>query len=277
VLRTEPSEPQHLPLGIEEMGSTTAHFFLARDEMREAEELAAPVAKSKSAKAKFEDLAEPATAAADSESAEESAAADSKLARSAGLFALVERSLAGLGYELVDLERAGRGLLRVTLDRPLAQASAGIGIEDCERVSRHLTHLFAVEEVDYERLEVSSPGMDRPLRGARDFARFAGELAKVQLQTAEGRKRLRGRLLGMVPADSEGVERVRLMLLPGPAAPAAKGERRMKAKKVLQAETIEFALAEVEKARLAPEWEFERNAVAASAGVVAQRSGKDGV
>lgn len=236
--------------------------------------MAAPSGKSKSR------LPLKAAFAADDADAEADAGAG--VPRTAGLFGLVERSLAGLGYELVDLERAGRGLLRVTLDRAPLDASElpsgeSIGIEDCERVSRHLTHLFAVEDVDYERLEVSSPGMDRPLRGARDFARFAGELAKVQLQTQQGRKRLRGRLLGLVEMGGQAGERVRMMLLPPPAEPAAKGARRGKSKLGTPAETIEFALAEVEKARLAPEWEFDRAALAASETAKARRSRKDEV
>jgi ribosome maturation factor RimP len=214
--------------------------------------------------------------------------------RAAALLALVERTLAGMGYELVELERAGGGLLRVTLDHAPGHAAntvsaegAGeaeerhIGIEDCERVSRHLTHLFAVEDVDYDRLEVSSPGLDRPLRGARDFARFAGEMAKVQLfSAAEGRRRLRGQLLGVVPsataddlADggpakaSEGGPgpRVRMLLLPEAPPPPPRGARRQRSRKAAPGEMIEFALADVEKARLAPEWEFDRSAIPRSA------------
>jgi len=220
--------------------------------------------------------------------------------RAAALVALVERTLAGMGYELVELERAGGGLLRVTLDLAPGAAPGGVaaddadaaeerhvGIEDCERVSRHLTHLFAVEDVDYDRLEVSSPGMDRPLRGARDFARFAGEMAKVQLfSAAEGRRRLRGQLLGVVPAfagdaaagDGQQMAsagdsapgpasspRVRMLLLPEAPPPPPRGARRQRARKAAPGEVIEFALADVEKARLAPEWEFDRNAIARNA------------
>ena len=195
--------------------------------------------------------------------------------RAAALQALVERTLAGLGYELVELERAGGGLLRVTLDHaPVAGApEQHIGIEDCERVSRHLTHLFAVEDVDYDRLEVSSPGMDRPLRGARDFARFAGSMAKVQVfSPADGRRRLRGQLLGLVPSVAgeepakEGVQaRVRMLLLPEAPPPPARGARRSRPRKAQPGETIEFSLADVEKARLAPEWEFDRDALARTA------------
>ncbi len=189
--------------------------------------------------------------------------------RAAALQALVERTLAGLGYELVELERAGGGLLRITLDHAPAAgvAEQHIGIEDCERVSRHLTHLFAVEDVDYERLEVSSPGMDRPLRGARDFARFTGAMAKVQVFSPDGgRRRLRGQLLGIVPAEAGAMPaqagpRVRMLLLPEAPPPPARGARRPRPRKAEPGTTIEFALAEVEKARLAPEWEFDRSAI----------------
>jgi ribosome maturation factor RimP len=200
-----------------------------------------------------------------------SAASGASASRLSALRELVDRTLAGLGYELVELERAGHGLLRITLDLapsagvPADAQERNIGIEDCERVSRHLSHLFAVEEVDYDRLEVSSPGLDRPLRGARDFVRFAGEMAKVQLFSAvDGRRRLRGRLLGLVPGQEgadDGVQLVRMTLVPEAPPPPARGAKRPRVKTVLELETIEFALADVEKARLAPEWEFDRNAI----------------
>ena len=91
---------------------------------------------------------------------------------------IVERTVEGLGYEFVELERLARGLIRVTID---TTAEGGISLEDCERVSDQLTHLFTVEDVPYERLEVSSPGVERPLKRARDWSRFAGELAHVEL------------------------------------------------------------------------------------------------
>ncbi len=109
----------------------------------------------------------------------------------------IGRTVEGLGYEFVDAERLGGGLLRVTIDR-----DGGVQLADCERVSRQLTHVLAVENVDYARLEVSSPGLDRPLKHARDFARFAGAEAQVQLYAplagAGGRRRLHGRLLEVV-------------------------------------------------------------------------------
>jgi ribosome maturation factor RimP len=73
-------------------------------------------------------------------------------------------SLEGLGYELVDLEASRSGLLRIFIDSP-----SGITVEDCAKVSHHLTRAFAVEGIDYERLEVSSPGLDRPLKRLEDF------------------------------------------------------------------------------------------------------------
>ena len=102
-------------------------------------------------------------------------------------------TLEGLGYELVDLESSRSGLVRVFIDSP-----KGITVQDCERVSHHLTRAFAVEAVDYERLEVSSPGLDRPLKRIEDYARFAGRDASVKLKLPlEGRRRYEGRLVGV--------------------------------------------------------------------------------
>lgn len=106
---------------------------------------------------------------------------------------LVETTVNGLGYELVDFERSGRGLLRVFIDKP-----EGISVDDCQAVSNQLTRLFLVENVDYDRLEVSSPGLDRPLKKEADFVRFAG--AKVQLKLRmplAGRKNFVG-IIGIV-------------------------------------------------------------------------------
>ena len=94
------------------------------------------------------------------------------------LHVLLESTLAGLGYELVDLERSGRTkLLRLFIDK-----SGGINIDDCTAVSNHLTKLLAVENIEYERLEVSSPGLDRPLKKEQDFNRFSGEKAQIKLR-----------------------------------------------------------------------------------------------
>ena len=106
---------------------------------------------------------------------------------------LVGTTLTGLGYELVDLEVSGRGLMRVLMDKP-----AGITVEDCELVSNQLTRLFMVEGVNFERLEVSSPGLDRPLKIEADFVRFAGQKAQIKLRMPlSGRKNFVG-LLGAV-------------------------------------------------------------------------------
>jgi ribosome maturation factor RimP len=101
---------------------------------------------------------------------------------------LVETTVNGLGYELGDLERSGRGLLRVFIDKP-----EGISVDDCQAVSNQLTRLFLVENVDYDRLEVSSPGLDRPLKKEADFVRFAGEKAQLKLRMPlAGRKNFVG-------------------------------------------------------------------------------------
>src|SRR5438094_5259016 len=102
------------------------------------------------------------------------------------------KTVGGLGYELVDIERAERGILRVFIDFPAAVADekGPITVEDCAKVSYQLSHVLTVENVDYERLEVSSPGLDRPVRTLADFARFAGHEATVKLRvTAPGTNR----------------------------------------------------------------------------------------
>lgn len=91
---------------------------------------------------------------------------------------LLESTVSGMGYELVDVERLARsGLLRLYIDKP-----GGITVDDCAVVSRQVSRVLAVENVDYERLEISSPGLDRPLKGERDFARFAGQKARVRMR-----------------------------------------------------------------------------------------------
>ena len=102
-------------------------------------------------------------------------------------------TLGGLGYELVDLESSRGGLLRIFIDSP-----GGITVEDCARVSNHLTRTFAVEGVEYERLEVSSPGLDRALKRIEDYARFAGRKASLRLKLPrDGRRRFEGMLAGI--------------------------------------------------------------------------------
>lgn len=105
--------------------------------------------------------------------------------------AILEKSVGAMGYELVDLEFANHGrLMRVFIDK-----ADGVDVEDCARVSNHLTRLLTVEGLDYDRLEVSSPGLDRALKRPRDFARFVGERAQVKVRLPlNGRRRFIGRL-----------------------------------------------------------------------------------
>lgn len=101
---------------------------------------------------------------------------------------LVETTVTGLGYELVDFELSGRGLMRVLLDQ-----ATGITVKDCELVSHQLTRLFAVEGVNYGRLEISSPGLDRPIKKEADFIRFRGQKAQLKLRLPlAGRKNFIG-------------------------------------------------------------------------------------
>ena len=143
---------------------------------------------------------------------------------------LIETTVTGLGYELVDLERTGRGMLFVYIDQP-----AGISLEDCEKVTRQLQHVLTVENIDYERLEVSSPGLDRPLRKLADFERFAGSEVSVTLKKPlDGRKTYRG-ILHAPNGETIGLEFER-----------KKGEAAM----------LDFTLADIDKARLIPHVDF---------------------
>jgi ribosome maturation factor RimP len=121
---------------------------------------------------------------------------------------LLETTLTGMGYELVDLELARGGLMRLFIDSP-----SGITLDDCVKVSNHLARLFMVENVDYERLEVSSPGLDRPLTKPADFERFAGQQVKLKLRLPQdGARRISGVLLGLegevirVQSDGKQIE-----------------------------------------------------------------------
>lgn len=106
---------------------------------------------------------------------------------------LLERTVPPMGYELVDWETTPKGrLVRVFIDKP-----GGVDVEDCARVSNQLTHVFTVEHVDYDRLEVSSPGLDRPLKRAADFVRFSGEEAELRLaEPVDNARKLKGVLRG---------------------------------------------------------------------------------
>ncbi len=103
---------------------------------------------------------------------------------------ILDTTLPGLGYELVDFELTAQGTLRVFIDK-----NGGITVEDCATVSNHLSRVFMVEDVDYKNLEISSPGLDRPLKKASDFVRFAGSQAKIKTRLpVDGQKNFIGRI-----------------------------------------------------------------------------------
>ena len=152
---------------------------------------------------------------------------------------LIEKTVAGLGYDLVDFERAERGLLRVYIDFTAedAEEKGPITVEDCATVSHQLSHVLTVENVPYERLEISSPGLDRPLRKFSDFVRFAGSEAIVKLRMAipgtANRKSYQG-ILTEPEGDQLGIE---FEGIEGPAL-------------------MNFTLADIDKARLVPQVNF---------------------
>jgi len=113
---------------------------------------------------------------------------------------VIQSVATGLGFDVIDIERAGGGrLLRVFIDKPWdgvpgplpTTPGAGVSIDDCTLLSNQLTRVFMVEEIDYERLEVSSPGLDRVVRREQDFRRFAGQRMRITLRLpVEGRTRV---------------------------------------------------------------------------------------
>ena len=110
----------------------------------------------------------------------------------------VAATVAGLGYELVDIERVPSGTLRVYIDRVPGSGDAGgdgefVTVDDCEQVTRQLQYALEVDTVSYARLEVSSPGLDRPLRTEADYQRFAGQEVSLTLKLPfQGRKVWKG-------------------------------------------------------------------------------------
>ena len=107
---------------------------------------------------------------------------------------IVEQTVTGLGYDLVEIERSAGGLLRITIDLPWQAPAADvlpgseqfITVEDCEKVTRQLQFALEVDAIEYQRLEVSSPGIDRPLRHEQDFLRFEGEVVDLTLKAPLG-------------------------------------------------------------------------------------------
>ena len=113
------------------------------------------------------------------------------------LIALIEKTVVGLGFELVDVEQSPRGrLLRVFIDKP--EKPKGVDVEDCALVSNQLSRVLTVEGVDYDRLEISSPGLDRVLKKPSDFERFSGSEINLRLRfPLNGRRNFNGVLQGL--------------------------------------------------------------------------------
>lgn len=151
------------------------------------------------------------------------------------LVELIEKTVVGLGYELVDFEISPRArLLRIFIDRPEGAEGAvgGIGVEDCATVSHQLSHVFTVENVDYDRLEVSSPGLDRPLTRPADYRRFAGQEVQLKLRVPLGNQRnFSGVLDGLREQDGASIVCLRV-----------------------DGVAQEFALDNVDRARLVPKF-----------------------
>ena len=169
---------------------------------------------------------------------------------------IIEQSALSLGLDLVDIERTPGGTLRVTVDWPWTPElpeQKWINAEDCERLTRQLVYALEVDGIDYKRLEVSSPGIDRPLRTARDFERFSGEIIDLTLKAAMGeaanglvsgnRKKFRGTLQA---ADDAW----QLVWTDDP--PPKPGVRVSKRKVAAPLQVLGFTLDEMKEARLAP-------------------------
>jgi len=152
------------------------------------------------------------------------------------LFALIEKTVTGLGYELVDFEQAARGLLRVFID-VMPEENRAVTVEDCEKVTHQLLHVLTVENASYERLEVSSPGLDRPLKKLSDYTRFAGQEAVIKLRMAIPGAGKRKSFEGILQEPEGETLRLEFEGNEGPAL-------------------LEFSLAEVDKARLVPKVDF---------------------
>jgi ribosome maturation factor RimP len=174
-----------------------------------------------------------------------------------GWHASIERTVTGLGYDLVDVERSARGLLRVYIDRlpghvyPEAQgAGEHVTVDDCEAVTRQLLYALEVDAVDYERLEVSSPGLDRPLKKPADYQRFAGQAIDVGFKLPfQGRRHWKGVLQAGATPEAW------CLVLEGDKAGSE----------------LAFTLEEVREARLVPVIDFKRGRGQASPGGHAKR------
>ncbi|MBA3772797.1 MAG: ribosome maturation factor RimP [Ramlibacter sp.] len=173
---------------------------------------------------------------------------------------IVEQTVTGLGYELVEIERSAGGLLRITIDLPWNPGDEQfINVEDCEKVTRQLQFALEVEGAEYKRLEVSSPGIDRPLRSEKDFERFAGQAVDVTLKTPMGaaadgqvaanRKKFRGTL--------ERAEAGGWQVVWSDEPPVKPGQKVSRKKEPAPLRALGFTLDELKEARLAPIVDFK--------------------
>ncbi len=173
---------------------------------------------------------------------------------------IVEQTVTGLGYDLVETERSAGGLLRVTIDlhwNP-GQPEQFVNVEDCEKVTRQLQYALEVEGIEYKRLEVSSPGIDRPLRNEKDFERFAGHVVDITLkapmgaaaggQVAANRKKFRGALERVAIADGQAGWQIVWSDEP----PVKPGQKVSKKREPAPLQALGFTLDELREARLAP-------------------------
>ena len=155
---------------------------------------------------------------------------------------ILEKTLPGLGYELVNYELTAQGDLRVFIDK----AEGGISLDDCVAVSNHLSRVLAVEDVDYQRLEISSPGLDRPLTKPADFTRFTGQLAKIKTRLPiDGQKNFIGRINGIDENDLISITLEEI-----------NEARRVKRAAVAAGKTVLIEWQNIDKARLKPEFDF---------------------
>ncbi len=177
----------------------------------------------------------------------------------------VAATVTGLGYELVDIERVPSGTLRVFIDRVPGRTYAGgagefVTVEDCEQVTRQLQYALEVDAVAYTRLEVSSPGLDRPLKREADYERFTGHEVSLTLKLPfQGRKVWKGVLARTAQGDGwclELSERKPSGKAVGkPAARAGKKAAAPAAEPAAQ--VLGFTLDEVREARLVPVVDFK--------------------
>jgi ribosome maturation factor RimP len=177
---------------------------------------------------------------------------------------IVEQIVAGLGYDLVEIERSPGGLLRITIDLPWSPPSESalpeqfITVEDCEKVTRQLQFALEVDAIEYSRLEVSSPGIDRPLRHQQDFERFVGHVIDITLkapmgvaaagQVSANRKKFRGTLERVQGED--GTAGWQIVWSDEPAVKP--GQRVSKKRVPAPLQALGFALDELRESRLAP-------------------------